>query len=556
MLPFLFLGIFYFFPLIRILAISFSRGEVGVFQAISEALVSKSIQGVLAFTFWQALLSMLLTLLVSIPAAWIFARFEFRGKDLLRALSAIPFVLPTLVVATAFSALFGPRGWINLALMDVFGLEAAPIQFVNTFWAILIAHIFYNATIVLRMLGDFWARIDPSSEMAARTLGASPFRAFAKVTLPMLMPALLASALLVFIFDFTSFGVVLILGGPQFSTLEVEIYNQAIGLFNLPLAASLSLLQLIATLTMALLYSRLSKKLSQPIGIVAPKSNRRPLSAARHKAWLIAYLLLFTAFFASPLLGLAGRSVSRLDADKQQRGEVEKGLTFDYYRALFTEERDDIFFAHPVKAIQTSLIYAGATVGLAMLIGLPAAWGIALSKKTVYARILDPLMMLPIGTSAVTLGLGFIVALNRPPLDLRASPLLVPIAHTLVALPFVVRSLVPALRSIKPQLRAAASVLGASPQQILRFIDLPLVGRAVLVSATFVFAISLGEFGATALIARPEFPTIPTMIFKLLGQPGGSNYGQAMALSTLLMLLTGGGILAIERLRVAEVGEF
>ena len=164
--------------------------------------------------------------------------------------------------------------------------------------------------------------------------------------------------------------------------------------------------------------------------------------------------------------------------------------------------------------------------------------------------------MLPLGTSAVTLGLGFIVALDTPPLDLRASPVLLPLAHTLVALPFVVRSLVPALRSIRPRLRQAAAVLGASPAQVWREIDLPLVGRAVIVAATFAFTLSLGEFGATSVIARPEHPTVPIVIYRLIGQPGALNYGQALALSTILMVVCAAGILAIERLRVGEVGEF
>ncbi len=164
--------------------------------------------------------------------------------------------------------------------------------------------------------------------------------------------------------------------------------------------------------------------------------------------------------------------------------------------------------------------------------------------------------MLPLGTSAVTLGLGFIIALDTPPLNLRASTILVPLAHTLVAFPFVVRSMTPALRSIRPQLRQAAAVLGASPRETLRHIDLPLGGRAVLVAATFAFAISLGEFGATALIARPEFPTMPVAIFRFLSRPGALNFGQALALSTILMLATGLGMLTIERLRIADIGEF
>jgi thiamine transport system permease protein len=200
--------------------------------------------------------------------------------------------------------------------------------------------------------------------------------------------------------------------------------------------------------------------------------------------------------------------------------------------------------------------YATATVTLALVMGLPAAWALSHNRESKVNRTLDPILMLPLGTSAVTLGLGFIVALDTPPLDLRASPILVPIAHTLVAFPFVVRSLTPALQSIQPRLRQAASVLGASPWQVLREIDFPLVVRALLVAATFAFTISIGEFGATAMVARPEYPTIPMVIYRYLSRPGGLNYGQAMALSTILMLTTFVGMLAIERLRISEGSEF
>jgi thiamine transport system permease protein len=200
--------------------------------------------------------------------------------------------------------------------------------------------------------------------------------------------------------------------------------------------------------------------------------------------------------------------------------------------------------------------YAIATVLLAVALGFPAAWTLARNSQSRVNQMLDPILMLPIGTSAVTLGLGFIVALNHPPLDLRASPWLVPIAHTLVAFPFVVRSLTPALRTIQPRLHHAAAMLGASPGNVVRYIELPLVGRALLVAATFAFAISLGEFGATALIARPEYPTVPLVIYRYLSLPGALNYGQALALSTILMGICAAGILAIERFRVNGIGEF
>ena len=164
--------------------------------------------------------------------------------------------------------------------------------------------------------------------------------------------------------------------------------------------------------------------------------------------------------------------------------------------------------------------------------------------------------MLPLGTSAVTLGLGYIVALDEPPLNLRTSPLLVVLAHTLVALPFVVRSVLPALRSINPRLREAAALLGASPGRVWREVDLPIVARAVLVGAVFAFTVSMGEFGATSLIARPERPTMPVAIYRFLARPGTANYGQALAMSTVLMLVCTLGFMAIERFRVGEVGEF
>jgi thiamine transport system permease protein len=555
LLPLIFLGLFYFYPLISILSLSFARGK-DLFHPFAEVFLSPSLRGVVGFTFWQASLSTLLTLAVGLPAAYLLARYRFRGKSFLRALSGIPFVLPTLVVAAAFDALLGPRGWLNLSLMHLFNLEAVPIHFVNTFGAILIAHIFYNTTIVLRLVGDFWARLSPRIEQAARSLGASPWQTLRHVTLPLISPALAAAALLVFIFDFTSFGVILILGGPHFSTLETEIYYQTTALFNLPTAAVLALIQLICMLALTLIYSRLTARLSRPVELRAPSRVAQTLSTRRARWLATAFLLLLALFFAAPLSGLAARSLTRLESDRGQVSSLQPGLTLDYYAALGEDQRGNIFFATPIEAIQTSLVYAGSTVFLALAIGLPASWVLARRGDSFFSRALDPLLMLPLGTSAVTLGLGFIVALNSPPLDLRASPLLVPLAHTLVALPFVVRSLAPALRSIRPRLREAAAVLGAAPAQVLRFIDLPLVGRALIVSSLFAFAISIGEFGATAMIARPEFPTIPVLIYRLLSQPGALTYGQAMALSTILMLVTGGGMLAIEKLRVAEIGEF
>jgi len=531
-LPCGFLALFFFYPLAAILQTSFAAGNArGALEIFTDDYYAR----VLLFTVVQAALSTALTLIAALPAAYIFARYAFRGAGILRALTTIPFLMPTIVVATAFSALFGPRGSVNLTLMQLFQLDQPPIQILNTLAIILLAHTFYNFTIVLRVVGGFWANLDPQIENAARVLGANRARAFWHVTLPLLAPAIVAAALLVFIFDFTSFGVVLILGGSRLATLEVEIYRQTVNLFNLPIAAALSLTQLGCTFALTIVYTRLQTRLARPLRLRPQAIVRRKLQHAREKFFVGLYLAAMLLFLMTPLVSVIAAS-------------FENG--FSYYVELFINRRDSITFVPPIEAVRNSLFFASATIGLAVSLGLLAAYAIAGKNRA--AKILDPIFMLPLGTSAVTLGFGFIIALDQPPLNLRTSIWLVPIAHTLVAFPFVVRSILPILRSIQPRLREAAQVLGASPARVWREIDLPIITRAVIIGAVFAFTVSMGEFGATALVARPELPTIPIAIYRFLGQPGLINFGQALALSTILMCVSAAGIVAMERLRLDE----
>jgi thiamine transport system permease protein len=548
--PLAFLGLFYFYPLTSILLTSFQHGSGGNLIFL-EVLRSPITADILWFTVWQALLSTVLTLVVGLPGAYLLARFRFRGKTLLRALTGIPFVLPTIVVAAAFNALLGPNGWVNLGLQSLFSLDNPPIQFNHTLTAILVAHVFYNTTIVLRLVGDYWGRLSPRLSQAAQSLGANRWQTLRYVILPMLMPAILAAALLTFIFDFTSFGVILILGGPRFATLEVEIYQQTIGRLNLAQAAALSLLQLACTLALMVIYTWLSNRLTRPLEMQSEQVTQARLKTSAQKilaGGVIAFLLIL---LTGPLVALASRAFTSFS----NQGQLQ-GFTTAYFSALLKNPQNSLFFVPPWEAVRNSLLYAGGTVVVAIAMGLPAAWALARQGESRLNRLLDPLLMLPLGTSAVTLGLGFIVALNQPPLNLRASPILLPIAHTLVAFPFVVRSLTPALRSVQPQLRQAASVMGANRWRVIRTIDLPLAGKAIFVAAIFAFTISLGEFGASVLIVRPEFPTVPVVIFRYLSRPGAMNFGQALALSTILMVVTGAGMILIERARVADVGEF
>ena len=500
LLPLAFVGLFFFWPVANIVAL-------GVGTAAVETLSSGRTWAIVRFTFWQAAVSTLLTLVIAMPGAWALARVPFRGRAVARAVLTVPFVLPTVVVASAFVALGGNglTGWASGGLAAIFA-----------------AHVFFNYALVARVVGAVWADMPPDLIGAAQTLGTRRFAVFTRVTLPFLRPALAAASTLVFLFTFTSFGVVLILGGTRWSTLEVEIYRRTAQLFDLPAASALALLQLAAVGLCLLLVARLGGNAAT----FEPSTRLAAPRGVRHRHWLAGAAL-------APAVVLIGAPLGALIAAAFSN---RSGPGLVYFRALDESRAGTTRFVAPMEAIGNSVMFALLATLIAVGIGGVAASVIAgrgRGRRSVY----DAALMLPLGTSAVTLGFGLLVTFDTPPFDLRSSAVLVPLAHALVGVPFVVRTMVPALRAIPQGLRDSALLLGAPRWQVARRVDLPLVWRPALVGAGFAAAVSLGEFGATAFLARPDRPTVPIAIFRFLGQPGALNRGQALALSVILMAL-------------------
>ncbi len=533
--PVAFFALFFAYPVAAIVARGLKTDGQWRLGRIADVLTQSDIRHVLWFTTWQALASTALTLLIALPGAYVFARFDFRGKQVLRAVVTVPFVLPTVVVGTAFLALVGRGG-----LLD----ELWGVRLDTTVWAILLAHVFFNYAVVVRTVGGLWTQLDPRQEEAARMLGASRFAAWRKVTLPALSPAVAAAALMVFLFTFTSFGVVQILGGPTFSTLEVEIYRQTSQIFDLATAAVLTLIQFVAVGAILAVHAGTVRRRETALRLVAPETTARRPRGAGQWALLGGVLASVAVLLVLPLGVLVQRSL-----------DTPGGHGFAYYRALASDD-GGAFLVAPVTAIGTSLEYALAATAIAVVIGGLAAAALTRRDAGRLVRGFDALLMLPLGVSAVTVGFGFLVALDEPPLDLRSSWILVPLAQALVGVPFVVRTMLPVLRAVDGRLREAAAVLGASPWRVWREVDLPMVRRALLVAAGFAFAVSLGEFGATVFIARPDNPTLPVAVARLLGRAGDLNYGQAMALSTILMVVCAVALLLLERVRTDRTGEF
>ena len=522
--PAMFVAVFFVYPVATLLA----RGLGLDTGRLLEVITGSRFLKIIWFTTWQAALSTLLAGLFALPLTWALANRQFAGRRLARVLVTVPFVLPTVVVAGAF-----------IALMDRLNLDEGAVRLRHTVWAILLAHAFFNVAVFARSVGGFWSQLDRRPEEAARTLGASPWRAFVEVTLPRLRPSLIAAVSVVFLFSFTSFAVILLLGGPRRSSIETEIYRYAVTRSDISTAAALSIVQMVAVVSLVITNGWLQRRAVGRQGLVADRAV--PAQTARQRGVLAMTLTGTAIVLGLPLAVLVERSLAS-----------GGGYSFANYRAL--GERVRLLPISAADALVNSLAFAMVAAGIALVIGGMASLAIVHGTRSV-SRLLDLGMLLPLGTSAVTLGFGVLISLDRGVLDLRGSWWIVPITQSLLAIPFVVRGVVPVLRAIDPGMREVAATLGASPGRVRREIDLRIGARALATGVGFAFAISLGEFGATSFVGRrSDLLTVPLAIQRLLATPGDLLRGQAMALSVILMVATALVVFLSDRLHPTSGG--
>jgi thiamine transport system permease protein len=530
-LPVAVLSVFFVLPVVGMLG----RGlwPDGSFDpgAVLEVLARPRVGRVVWFTLWTSTAATAIAVVLGLPAAYALHRLDFPLRGAIRSALLVPFVLPTVVVGVAFRQLLregGPLGFL--------GLDGTPL-------AILAGLVFFNVAVVIRTVGATWESLDRRPAEAAAALGATPVRVFATVTLPALRPAIVSAASVVFLFCATAFGVVLTLGGVRYASVETEIYLLTTVLYDLQGAAALSVVQLVAVVALLAVAAR-ARRVADP---AAQRATPRPVRPRRSDLPQLAATGALLLLLAAPLASLVVRSL-----------RDDGAWSLVHYRNLATSGDDSVLLVPVTTALGNSLQTALDATWIALLLGLLVAVVLTRRSRSAGERrvraALDGFFMLPLGVSAVTLGFGFLVTLGREPLDLRTWPLLVPIAQALVALPLVVRTLVPVLAGIDDRQRQAAASLGAGTLRTALTVDVPIVARPVVAAAGFAFAVSLGEFGATSFLSRAEHPTLPVVIFRLLGRPGEGNYEMALAASVVLAATTAVVILAVERLRVPALG--
>ncbi len=481
-------------------------------------LTSASTWRILGYTVAQAIASTALSIILALPAAYALHRLRLPGRRLWLAVLTIPFVLPTVVVGLAFREL---------------------LPFAGTTAAIIVAHVFFNVGLATRVIGGVWNSLDSRYAEVAATLGYRPWQVFREATWPLLRPAVLASCVLVFLFTFTSFGVVLIVGDPAWPTIEVEIYRLAVQTLDLAAAATLAIVQLVIIVTALAWSASLQRRISIGGAIRGEPARHRPRTIGDYASTVVTGLLVVAVCL--PLLTLALGSI-----------RVGDRFGLDFYAEVFSPA-DLTTRATPAwEALATSARYAVVATLISVTLGVAGAISLTILRRS--ATWVDTAITAPLGVSAVSLGLGLLLFSIYGPLDLRGAWLLVPLGQALVAMPIVVRVVLPVLRSIDPRLKDVAATLGASPVRAWVTVDGPLALRAGAVAAALAAAVSLGEFGATAFLVRADTPTVPVQIVRLLGRPGETNLGQALALSVILVAVTAIIVGLAERVRPARGG--
>lgn len=530
------------------------------FSRFTELISDAYIVGLIGFTIRQAFWSTLLSVAIGVPLAYVLANRSFRGKSALASLMMVPFVMPAVTVALGFLLMFGVNGWFNELFDLLFGTK---VRVLHSMWAIVLAHAFFNAPVVARMTQGAWERLDPALEESARTLGASPWAVWWHVTVPAVMPGLISGALLAFVYCFMSFPIVLALGGARFSTLEVEIYTMIRVLLDYETGAALAGLQALISLSFAYVMLRVEGIRSHSFASVRNRptsplfrwGSRRRASAAKgddsavpsptNRGWirkfggprgadvvLWVFLATVALLFVGPLASIV------VDSLRDSQGNI----SLLAYKRVLAPGYDIHLGGPPVRAIQNSVRFGFMAATIALAAGATFVYG---TVRFVRRRLpfVETVTLAPVAVSSVALAYGLLLAFRQPPLSLLSDEWRIPLIHSVLAFPFVVRAFRPVLQGVDTALVEAAQTLGAGRWRAFVDVELPLALTGLLVAFALSFGLSVSETSAALMLSRPDQVTMPVSVYRFLAS---RDFTGAAAMAIVLMTVTGGVFLLAE----------
>jgi len=485
-------------------------------------------QNILQFTIVQAFFSTILTLLIGIPIAWMLGRYKWPAESLIRTLLTLPFVIPAIIAAMGILTIIGPHG-LNIRANE------------NTWWwSLIISHAWFNMALIIRFCEPVLSTLDPHLEEQLRLLpnGRTRYSRFRNLWLPLLTPSILAAACMTFVFSFTSFALVrwITIGNESLESMMATISSSA-GIkgymeFTSEMVLGASIIQFSILLISLWITSLIQRNRQAKL----PQGNIKYVRKSKPFGWLIIIPAIIFALL--PLISVFLGSF-------RIREPEENRIVFRWGLEGWEEAWNGSYSFPPLNdALMNSIGYAIITLCISLPLGYSLASTINnLNKKhKKLSQLLDIFTMLPFALSAAMIGLGVLLGIIKLDLNLTNKFWALPVlAHVMLTTPFVVRIMLPALRALDPIYFENAEVLGIKEWDRFFKIKLPMLKGSIIISIIFTLAMSLGEFGASFIVARnSDWVTLPVLIDAWRSKPMKDPFSgpASNAVATVLMGLT------------------
>ncbi len=506
----LFLLVFVAYPMLDLFARAITVDGKPSFSVFARLLTDKFIWQVL----WNTLLlgctvAALGTILATIYA-YAITRVAIFGKGVWHFFAVLPTISPPILMALGLILLYGRRGLVTNGLL---GIQSTALY---GFWGLVFAQLISYFPFAYLMMLHLFRGLDASIEEVAGTMGANAWRVFTTVTLPLLVPGLAGSALLMFGYSFADLGNPLLLGG-DFPVMSSQIYLAIIGMYDVPQGAALSIILLVPAVLMFVAHKHLSARTAfATVGAKASSRHRM----IRHRPAQIAALV----FVGGITLLIFLQYATVFAGATTQLFGINYTLTIKHFSDVLTKSR---------HVLVDTLMLGVIASAVAVVVGLLLAYFVARTRMP-GRNALDFLANLPLAIPGTVIGLSFALAFNHFPLMLTGTAAVIIVAFVVRSLPYGIRSGVAALDQLHRSLDEASTTMGSTSGQTLWRILVPLVRPALLAGMIFSFTRSVTTLSAVIFIVSPHWSLVTPTI---LSQMDRGDVGQAAALSVLVVLV-------------------